>query len=171
MVVAPPPRCRPFRPGFTLLELLTTLALVAALAAIASAVIGSTMTRSARLRAQADLSSIATALEAFRRHYGNYPRTDDPVQLLDALAGRRGPDAALAQGPNLLGTTLAITPGSAPLLEDPWGSAYRYRYDPSREGEYALWSAGPDGRDHLGADDRPVSGHPVNADNVGPQAR
>lgn len=163
--------CRPFHRGFSLLELLATLALIGALAAIACGVVASTMARSALLRAEADLSAIATALEAYQRHYGDYPRTTDPVRLLESLTGTRGPAGGTTTGPDFIGTAVGLSPEASSVMQDPWGNAYRYRYDASWNGEYVLWSAGPDGRDESGADGRPAPGSAVNADNVGPMPR
>lgn len=157
--------------GFSLLELLATLALVGALAAIACGVVSSTMARSARLRAEADLSTIATALEAYQRHFGDFPRTADPAHLLEALTGARGPGGIATTGPNFIGTAVDVSAEPAPVMQDPWGGAYRYRYDASWDFGYALWSAGPDGRDESGIDGRPAPGSAVNVDNVGPMSR
>lgn len=171
-MVAAPSICAGSSPsGFSLLELLVTLALVAALAAIACGLIGSAGSRAARVRAEGDLSTIATALEAYQRHYGDYPRTVDPVRLFESLSGARGPSGAVVAGPDFIGSRVVLSPDPDPTLRDPWGNAYRYWYDASLDDEYLLWSAGPDGRDHVGGDGRPLPGHVANSDNIGSMSR
>ena len=155
-------------PGFSLLEVLAALALVAALAALAAGLASSTRARAARLRAEGELAVIATALEAYQRHFGAYPAGDEPAHLLASLSGRRGPTGAGADGPDFLGGTLARTEGRDPELLDPWGASYRYVAFVLPDGGYRLWSRGPDGKDQRDPAGRLDPNHPVNRDNVGP---
>jgi prepilin-type N-terminal cleavage/methylation domain-containing protein len=59
--------------GFTLIELLIVVAIIAILAAIAVPNFLEAQTRAKVSRAKADIRSIATALEAYRIDYNNYP--------------------------------------------------------------------------------------------------
>src|SRR6188768_2752294 len=85
--------CRGLRAaGFTVLELLLVVALVAALSGMMLGA-GRYARNSGRAsRASAELSALAAALESYRLAYGDYPRTDHSARLLQALVGRRGPE-------------------------------------------------------------------------------
>src|SRR5687768_3533093 len=89
--------------AFTLLELLAVSALIAILSAIILGVGGRASESGKTARVKAELAAIGAALEAYKRAYGDYPRTDDEGQLLRALLGQRGPvSAATVNGRALL---------------------------------------------------------------------
>jgi prepilin-type N-terminal cleavage/methylation domain-containing protein len=100
------PQARPFAAAFTLIELLTVVAIIGILAAITLGVSKGVNERAAINQARAELSALATALESYKRAYGDYPQTgsagnnptapaasnsDGPGILFNALAGKRGP--------------------------------------------------------------------------------
>lgn len=64
--------------GFTLIELLIVVAIIAILAAIAVPNFLEAQTRSKIARVQADMRSIATALESYRVDHNNYPPSNAP---------------------------------------------------------------------------------------------
>ncbi len=70
--MCPSPRSQPLR-GFTLIELLIVVAIIAILAAIAVPNFLEAQTRSKVSRMQADMRTIATALEAYQVDYNRYP--------------------------------------------------------------------------------------------------
>jgi citrate lyase beta subunit len=72
-------------------------------------------------RARAELESIATALESFRRERGSYPESKSEAALIDNL------------NPRYLARVIRI---------DPWHKPYQYEGTPSN---FVLSSAGPDG--------------------------
>ena len=61
--------------GFTVIEILTSLAIITILTAIAFPAIQGIKNRQALARARSELALLAQALEEFRRHYGDYPQT------------------------------------------------------------------------------------------------
>lgn len=65
----------PHRAGFTLVELLSVIAIVGVLSGITFAVTRTVSERGKITRAQAELAEIASALEEYRRYFGDYPRT------------------------------------------------------------------------------------------------
>jgi len=157
MSARPPGGAAP-RAGFTLLELLAVLGVIAILAGIVLGVARRATASGHEARARAELAVIAGALEAYRREQGDYPRTDDAALLGQALLGRRDPDGrAIATSPVLEWQKLtwaeARDPRTDPAarLLDPWGRPYRYAYRVPPAGwsnsGFVLYSAGPDGRD------------------------
>jgi hypothetical protein len=71
-------------------------------------------------RARAELESIATALESFRRERGSYPESKSEAALIDNL------------NPHYLARVIRI---------DPWHQPYEYE---GTSASYVLRSAGPD---------------------------
>jgi len=145
-----PPGAKPARAAFTLLELLSVIALIALLAGI---VIGSgrRAVETGRIaRAKAELAVLGAALENYRRTYRDFPRTEDEARLLGALLGRRGPvaDTPITGRAWIEPARFAIADD---VLLDPWGHAYVYAYKsttPWSNSSYVLYSAGPDGREN-----------------------
>ncbi len=93
------PHPRPHRRShaFTLLELLTVVAILAVLASISFGVIRSTKQRAHTARAKAELALLVQALEDYKRHYGDYPQTGPSAANSQRVAGTVGPGANTAQ--------------------------------------------------------------------------
>lgn len=147
---------RSARPGayaFTLIELLTVIAIIAVLASIVIGV-GRHASQTGKIaRTKAELAALSTALEAYKRQYGDYPRTNNAALMLQSLVGKLGPKGETVQGRVLLDVALfttkdAVDPvqNSAAELVDPWDHAYAYYYfSTTGQRGYVLYSAGPDG--------------------------
>lgn len=132
------PRARKNK-GVTLVELLTVMAIVALLATIAVGTIRGVKQRANIARAKSDLAALATALEGYKRHYGEYPHLGPPdfnqatllpasttagpgmqtvqAKLFNALTGVFGPrafgNANRVSGPNFLDVgRLALNPAT-----------------------------------------------------------
>ena len=116
--------------GFTLIELMIVVIIIAALAAmVAPNLIGRSDEAKAKI-AQGDLASLDTALKLYRLDKGAYP------------TGEQGLDVLL-QAPG---------PGREPYLEkpalDPWQRKYLYRCPGThRTSSYDLSSVGADGKE------------------------
>ena len=120
------------RSGFTLIELMIVVIIIAALAAMVAPNLISRSDEAKAKIAKGDLSSIDLALKLYRLDNSAYPTTE---QGLDTLL------AAGAKEPYL---------EKKPL--DPWGRKYQYRCPGMhRPASYDLFSAGRDGKE--GTDD------------------
>ncbi len=100
------------RRAFTLIELLVVIGIIVVLVGFTVPMVMKSYRAGERARTQADLNSIATALEAFKNDFGDYPRPDS--------SGSNTGFATLGRyliGPYGDGMLPAVTP--APPLPDP----------------------------------------------------
>ena len=116
--------------GFTLLELLIVLVVLGLLVSIVGPKYFTQLGKSEAKAAQAQVASLAKALDMYRVDVGRYPTTE---QGLAALI------AAPTNEPKWHGPYLQK---AAP--PDPWGRAYVYK-SPGEHGDFDLLSYGKDG--------------------------
>ena len=129
--------------GFTLLELLVVLVVLGLLVSIVGPRYFNQLGKSEAKAAQAQVASIAKALDLYRVDVGRYPSTEQGLAALTA---------APANEPRWRGPYLQK---AAPA--DPWGRAYVYKA-PGDHGEFDLLSYGKDGSPG-GADDNADIGY------------
>ncbi|HXZ00352.1 MAG TPA: type II secretion system major pseudopilin GspG [Stellaceae bacterium] len=117
--------------GFTLVELLVVLAILALLVAITTPQVLKYLARAKVDTARIEIKNLATALDLFLIDVGRYPTQQEGLQALVANPG------ALERwhGPYVKAT-------SVPL--DPWGHSYQYRI-PGQQADFDLYTLGPDG--------------------------
>lgn len=142
--------------AFTLFELLAVLAIIALLSALAFGGGQSAIENGKRLRAQAELAALSTALESYKREFGDYPQTGTTAEFLQALIGKRGPTgAAVTARCRLDLDRFRVSGNRDPLADvsvellDPWERSYVYAYKTSgmwSNPSYVLFSAGKDGQ-------------------------
>jgi prepilin-type N-terminal cleavage/methylation domain-containing protein len=72
-LVYPHPRHSPGRPGFTLMELLTVISIIAVLAGLLWPVVGAAMRQANKSRTLMLFNGISNAFEQYRQEYGRYP--------------------------------------------------------------------------------------------------
>jgi general secretion pathway protein G len=129
--------------GFTLIELLIVMVILGLLASIVvpkmfghvdSAKVDTTRTQ---------LSSLETALDAFRLDVGRYPTSDEGLTVIVNAPADDSPGASHWRGPYL-----------KHLPKDAWGNPFQYKA-PGQHGDYDLWSNGPSGKE--GSDDNVTS--------------
>jgi general secretion pathway protein G len=119
--------------GFTLVELLVVLGIIALLAALVAPQVIGYMGGARADSAKAQLRNIESAIELYYLDTGEYPPQEPG---LDALV------AAPADVKNWRGPYIKKREG----LVDPWGKRYQYR-QPGEHGDFDLSSMGRDGRE------------------------
>jgi general secretion pathway protein G len=116
--------------GFTLLELLVVLGILALLAAVAGPSVLGYMGKGRTVAAKTQIASISTAVELYALDMGAAPSTETGLgALITAPQGTtrwRGPYLKNASG-----------------LIDPWGRPYNYR-SPGQHAPYEIFSYGQD---------------------------
>lgn len=117
--------------GYTLLELLVVMGILAALTAMATPQVMGYFGKAKTQSAQLQIENINTALEMYYVENGSYP---SPSAGLRALV-EATPEAPRWNGPYLK---------NAKTLLDPWGRPYQYSV--SEQGEYDVFSLGPTGK-------------------------
>ena len=116
--------------GFTLLELLVVLVVLGLLVSIVGPRYFNQLGKSEGKAAQAQIASIAKALDMYRIDMGRYPSTEQGLAALSA---------APANEPRWHGPYLQKV-----VPNDPWGRPYTYK-SPGDTGEFDLLSLGKDG--------------------------
>ena len=126
------------RSGFTLVELLLVLVILATLAAIVIPKFSGRTLQAQKTAAQTQISNLGTALDSYEVDVGSYPDSNQGLRALQenpgGIEGWRGPYMKQEIPP------------------DPWGNPYMYEFPGKHgEGHYDLMSWGPDKR--AGTDD------------------
>ncbi|WP_349630126.1 type II secretion system major pseudopilin GspG [Bradyrhizobium manausense] len=122
---------RPGMAGYTLLELLVVMGILAALTAMATPQVMGYFGKAKTQSAQLQIENINTALEMYYVENGSYPSSSAGLRALVEAT----PEAPRWNGPYLK---------NAKTLLDPWGRPYQYSV--SEQGEYNVYSLGPTGR-------------------------
>jgi len=123
------------RAGFTLIEMIVVVALIATLAAVVSPMVFRNVGDARSASARSQIAIFGLALDAYRIDNFDYPSTSQGLDALVATPGV-GPAATNWRGPYLR--------RQVPL--DPWERPYRYLSPgDSSPSSYDLWSLGRDG--------------------------
>jgi general secretion pathway protein G len=135
--------------GFTLIEIMVVVTIIAILAAIVVPQVVGRVDEARVQRAKADVQTLTQALSIYKLDNYHYPSTD---QGLDSLVHKPGgqPDAANWKAGGYI----------AQLPKDPWGNDYQY-VQPGQHGAIDVYSLGADGK--LGGE-----GYDADVGNWGP---
>jgi general secretion pathway protein G len=125
-------RSRPMRGGFTLMEVMLVLVIIAAIAGIAVLNIGTIRGDAFKKTAKADISNLKNMLSQYEMMVGTYP------SALEALYSQ----------PSDVDASKWVKIARDPIKPDPWQHPYEYKLNGS---DYELRSLGPDGQS--GTDD------------------
>jgi general secretion pathway protein G len=116
--------------GFTLLELLVVLGIIALLATVAAPQVLQYLGKARTETAKAQISAISTALELYALDNGGFPPQQTGLSALVVAP----PGASAWKGPYLK---------RSEGLVDPWGRPYGYRF-PGRGGQADVFTLGRD---------------------------
>ena len=105
------------RRGFTLIEVLTVIAIIALLAALVLGLAGHAQKTAAKKKATSEISQLESFIGAYQAQYGQVPPTKE--ELSRALGEAHHPLASLG---------------------DPWGNPYEYQASSAKT--FFLWSTG-----------------------------
>ena len=121
------------RRGFTLLELMVVLLILALLATIAAPRVTKYLTKAKTQSAKIQVDALGAAVEAFHLDVGRFPTQDEGLRALL----EKPTDAPGWDGPYLK---------KRASLTDSWGHPYRYR-QPGARSDFDIYSLGSDGKE------------------------
>jgi general secretion pathway protein G len=124
------------RQGFTLVELLVVMIIIAALAAVIVPRVFARAEQGRRAKAIADINSLETALDSYAADNGSYPTSEQGLQAL-VEAPTAAPEAKNWNGPYL----------KKAIPKDPWGGDYLYTSPGVHNVDYDIVSYGRDGKE------------------------
>ena len=141
-------------PAFTLLEILTAIAIIAVLASLTFGGMSYYDQKMKYSRTEVLIASIERALEDYKSDNGSYP-SGNIGNLFNALYGD-GTNVYLATlNPELKGKQRNVSESEPYLIVDAWGNVLRYRHNLNNmanpKQDYDLISLGPNGVGDFGS--------------------
>jgi len=116
--------------GFTLLELMVVLLILALIASIAAPQVTKHLRKAKVETAKIQIEALGAAVDSFNIDNGRYPTTEESLKALV----ERPADLKTWDGPYIK---------KKESLLDPWGEAYHYRH-PGTGREYDIYTLGSD---------------------------
>lgn len=124
------------RSGFTLVEMILVMVILAALAAVVVPKFAGRSKQAKETQARSQITNMELAIDSYEVDMGEFPRSGNNLQEL--INPPTGNNANAWQGPYL-------KKGGIPT--DPWGNEYVYVFPGKNNlGSYDLYSSGPDGK-------------------------
>jgi general secretion pathway protein G len=137
------------RRGFTLLEIIVVIIVLALLAGLVAPQIFGRLTEARGTTAKTQIELLGTALDTYRLDNGSYPTTEQGLQALREQPVR-APVPANWRGPYL----------RKAVPNDPWGRPYLYRFPGERNtSAFDLRSLGRDGQSGGTGEDEDIGGN------------
>jgi general secretion pathway protein G len=128
--------------GFTLLELLVVLGIIAMLAGIVGPQVMKHMGESKTKAARVQIEDLAATLDMYKLDLGTYPTTEEGLKTLI-----ESPDGAKRwNGPYLRKSRIPL---------DPWQNEYHY-VSPGEHGKYDLFTYGADAKEGGEGEDQDI---------------
>ena len=121
------------RSGFTLIEVMVVVAILAILAAVIVPRVMDEPAKARRAKVQQDIRAIESALDLYKLDNYRYPTTDQGLEAL-VRPPTSGPEPKNYKDGGYL----------RKLPKDPWGNPYHYLH-PGEHGEIDIYSLGADG--------------------------
>ncbi len=121
------------RGGFTLIEVMVVVAILAILAAVVVPRVMDEPAKARRAKARQDIRAIESAMDLYKLDNFRYPTNEQGIQALVSKPSS-GPEAKNYKE----GGYLRQVP------KDPWGNSYQY-LNPGEHGEIDIYSFGADG--------------------------
>lgn len=138
-------RCRGMQSGFTLIEIMVVVAILAILGATVVPMIMNRPEEARVVKAKQDIGTLEQSLELYRLDNFNYPSTDQGLQaLIEQPTG--DPEASNWKDGGYV----------KKLPKDPWGLEYIF-LSPGESGDYDIISYGRDGAEGGEAFDADIS--------------
>lgn len=138
-------RCRGMQSGFTLIEIMVVVAILAILGATVVPMIMNRPEEARVVKAKQDIGTLEQSLELYRLDNFNYPSTDQGLQaLIEQPTG--DPEASNWKDGGYV----------KKLPKDPWGREYIF-LSPGESGDYDIISYGRDGAEGGEAFDADIS--------------
>lgn len=120
--------------GFTLIEIVIAVAILAVLAAVVMPRVLGRVDDARVARAKSDVQALLTALNLYKLDNFSYPSTEQGLEALVAQPGGQPEARNWKQGGYI-----------DRLPTDPWGNDYQY-LSPGQRGAIDVWSLGADGQ-------------------------
>ncbi|AKM10661.1 type II secretion system major pseudopilin GspG [Croceicoccus naphthovorans] len=123
------------RNGFSLVELMVVLFIIALLATVVAINVLPSQDKAMKVKAQSDIATMAQAMEMYRLDNATYPSQSDGLNALVS------PPATLTMPQNYRSGGYIKS-----LPADPWGRAYQYRSPGNNGKPFEIFSLGADGQ-------------------------
>lgn len=128
--------------GFTLIELMVVLLILAMLATLAAPRVTKYLRKAKVETAKIQVEALGAAVEGFHLDVGRFPTDEEALRVLVAAPK----DTEAWDGPYIK---------KKESLNDPWGRPYRYK-TPGRNGDFDIYTLGADNKEGGEGDDRDI---------------